>query len=474
MQLLLDKCEGLDTRPAWQAEDRFSLDTASNVQIDPGGSISTRPAILKVNDLHAKSVGLYARGGLLRTIVPSGQSYQALAPTGVIYDGIGRGGTYNYDDKISKVLGAESFGVSGIYGPHGYVALLRADTGLVEHHWIKEPPAAVATYVDTMMSALPFLPGKSIIRIANKIVATSPSEGYFRYCSTLTGPTDWTTSGDAGFENALQFVSGAREIIALGIHRGLLAVYYADAVQLWNMDEDPANISLAQVMNGPGTEFPGSVVNILGDGVFLSRSGFSNLTTAGLTGEAIFGDIGDKIKTLTASIVSTDSPLSLWSQKRGQMICVNGTTAYAYGVYPSAQETSWTTWTIPATVTALTENAGIVYLRIGNAYYRLDDTIGTDYDGNAIAWTVQTRPLNLGSMSAKALRHLTVQSTGASTWTPIVDGRVLTACAVTIPAGTTPIRSLFQGDGRRIALRGTGTGLTRIDGIEIEADKGGQ
>lgn len=470
-------CLGLDTRSSWAADDSFVLDTATSVQVDPGGSLSTRPAVVYVADLHAKSVGLYARGGYLRAIVPSGLSYQGTAPAGVIYDGIGRGGTYDYTDKIASVLAADSFGISAVSGPHGYVALLRADNGIVEHHWIKEPPASDATFTSTYVT-LPFSPGRSMLRIANKIVATSPTEGYFRYCSTVNGPIDWTTPGDAGFENAMQFVAGARDFVALGIHRGLLAVFYSDAVQLWQMDEDPANIDLMQVLNGPGTDFPGSVANVLGDAVFLSRSGFANLATATVTGEARFAAIGERIKSLTDAIAVPSTAISLWSQRRSQYLCAVGTTVYCYSVYAQGQGTSdfWTTWEMPAMVTAITENGGSVYLRSGSALYRLDDTTGTDYTGTDIAWAWSLRPLGLGAASVfnKELQHLTVQCTGAGTYTPVVDSRALTYNAVRFPAGTSPIRTLFNGHGRRVGIAANGSGRMRLDGLVIEAGAAGE
>lgn len=445
--------------------------------------------MVKFADVHAQSVGLYQRGGILRCLVPSGQSYQSTAPTGIIYDGIGQGGSFNYDNKISSILAAESFGISPVFGPHGYIAIMRSDTNLVEHHWIKEPPASVATYTDTWVRSLPFQPGSSMIRIADKIVATSPLEGYFRYCSTLNGPSDWVTTGDAGFEAAMQFVSGARSFIGLGIHRGLLAVFFSDAVQLWNMDSSPANIELHQVLNGPGTDFSGSIANILGDVIFLSHSGFASLATAivggvanpstpTVTGETRFSSVGERIKSLTASIPSTSTAVSLWSQKRCQYLCAVGTKIYCYSFYEGSEigpSNYWTVWDMPSSISAMAEVGGVVYVRSGNTVYSLDDTTGTNYTGSDLAWSFTLKPLGLNAPSLnKELTGLVIQCTGASTWTPIVDGRTLTFNAVTFPAGTVPIRSIINGEGRRISFSVTGTGRMRLDGAVIEAGLAGE
>ncbi len=487
MEATLTKCFGLDTRTAWADDDAWVLAASSNLQVDPGGSISTRPALVKVVDLSSSSVGLYARGGILRALVASGQSLQATAPTGVIYDPIGQGGTYDYSGKIGRITASDSFGVSPVYGPYGFVSFIRLDTGQVEQHWIKEPPATGATYTNTLL-VQPFQPGQSALKFANKIMVASPSEGYLRYCSTLNGPIDWTTAGDAGFEAVLQFINGTSTVTAIGVHRSFCAVFYADAVQLWALFEDPSENDLAQLLKGPGTSFPGSVSNILGDCIFLSASGFANLSTSaslsvanassssGVSSEARFAAIGERIKSLTSTIASTATPVSIWSQKRSQYLCAVGTTVYVYSVYTNGQATGdfWTTWTLPTTVDYMVEVDSVVYIRSGNTLYKLDDTTGTDYDGNAIAWSYTNRALSFGAPQVnKALRHLTVQSSGAITAIPVVDGRTLTALSITFPASTTPIRAVVGGQGRRLALACSGTGMTRIDGMVIEAGEAG-
>lgn len=487
MEATLSKCFGLDTRPAWADDDSFVLSAVSNLQVDPGGSLSTRPALRTVVALSSSSVGLYARGGVLRCLVPSGQSLQSTAPTGVIYDGIGQGGSFNYTSKIGRIVSADSFGISATTGPYGYVSFTRLDTGLIEQHWIKDPPASGATYVSTLVNQ-PFQPGASSLRFANKMMVASPSEGYLRYCSTLSGPADWTTAGDAGFEAVLQFVNGTSTVTALGIHRSFLAVFYADAVQLWNMFEDPTQNALVQLLKGPGTAFPGSVSNILGDCIFLSASGFANLATSnslsiantvsasGVSSEARFAAVGERIKSLTSSIASTATPVSVWSQKRSQYLCAIGATIYVYSVYTNAQATGdfWSVWTLPTTVDYMVEVGGVIYIRSGDTLYQLDDTSGTDYNGTDIAWSFTNRALGFKVPQInKACRHLTVQSSGAITAIPVVDGRTLTPLSVTFPASAVPIRAVMGGEGRRIAVACSGSGITRIDGMVIEVGKAG-
>jgi hypothetical protein len=471
-RLLLTKCKGIDTRPSWAEDDEFSLDLGTNLQVIPGGSIASRPARIKVCDLSGSSVGLYARGGKLRALVPSGQSLQATAPTEVIYDGIGQGGTFNYTGKIGRIVGVETYGTSQAYGPHGYVAFVRLDTGLVEHHWIKAPPASFASYVDTKVQ-LPFLPGRSMTKIGQHIIATDPVNGYIRGSSAINGPTDWTNPNDAFFEAALQHVSGSREITALGIHRGALAVFYSDAVQLWFIDVVPEANYLKETLNGPGTEFPGSVQNLYGDAFYLSRDVFSTLATATTSGQADYDDVGDRIRTLTASVLPGDPVVSVWSQKRGQYLVANGQTIYCFNFYPRAKEDTWTSWQMPENVEYIVENAGVVYYRSGNTVYRLDDTQGRDSGASSdISWSGLTRQMGFKNLQdrIKQLTRLIPQNTARCTYTPYVDGRVLTPARVTIPGGASPIGAHLTGSGRRIAIGFAGSGLMRIDGLTILAE----
>ena len=471
VDLTLYKCQGIDTREAWSEKDIYVLDEGDNIQILPGGAIASRPACIKVCDLSTSSVGLYARGGLLRSLVASGLSVQQTAPTEVVYDPIGQGGTFDYSGKIGRIVGAETFGTSQVYGPHGYIAFKRIDTALVEHHWIKEPPASGATFTSTKV-ALPFQPGEALTKVDTKLVATDPANGYFRYSSSLSAD-DWTSVGDAGFEAALQFVSGSREITALGVHRSSLAVFYSDAVQLWFMDPVPANIYRKEVMSGPGTTFPKSVANVYGDAYFLSNGVFSTLATATTVGQADYTDAGIKIKTLTSTIPSTAQVNGVWSQKRGQYLVAVDSQIYCFGFYPAANEKSWTRWQMPETIDYLVENNGVVYYRSGNVLYRLDDAVGRDSGvATDIAWNVLTIEMGFGRSQSriKSLNEIVAKNTARCTYTPIVDGRELTSHRVVFPASTSTIRSHFSGSGRRIAVRMAGTGLMRIDGIAMAAE----
>jgi hypothetical protein len=482
--LPMTKCLGIDTRPEW-GEDDWHLTQGSNLQILPGGTVTTRPGLVKDFDAHAQSKGLYSRGGALRAVIPSGAgNYAAATPAGLIYDRIGQGGTFDYTNKIGAVIANETFGFDPVQGPSGYLAVQRADLGTIEHHWVQAQSDTLTDYAATKV-ALPFQPSAGLVKLANKLFATDPANGYMRFCSSLNGADDWTTAGDAGFEDPRQFASGYREMVALGVHRGvasptggsqaLIAVMFRDALQLWYVDTTPSNNAFKQQLIGPGTEYPLSCVNVLGDLWFLGRNGFSALQNALQSAEAKYADIGAPVQTLTAAIASGANVISLWSQRRSQFLCFVGTTVYVLSYYPLWQEQFWTTWTLPYAVDAACEKDGVVYVRSGTAVYHLDDTVDTDAgQSSKIAYTFLSQTMGLGSSTRqKSLKRITVQNSGAATYTPVMDGRVLTGNGVTFPGGAGAIGATFQGRGRRFALKITGSGSMRLVGLEIQAEYGG-
>lgn len=461
----VDRFLGIDTRPGRYGEDRPALVTGSNVSIASGGAIRLRPALRLEAALSSESVGLYARGGRLRAVVPGGQSLQATAPSIITYDPIGNGVAYPLG-TLDRLVAAESYGAHHIFGPHGYVAVKRTD-GLTEHHWIKEPPASGATAVSTKVQ-LPFPPGESLLKLAGKMWAPSPVDGQIGFSASASGPDDWTTTGDAGFLPAQAHVSGARDLVALCHYRGRLAAFFPDAVQVWGVDADPELHALEQVLNGPGVIMPGAVANVLGDVIYLSRGGFRSLSTATVTGEASENDVGSRIRTLTDAITGTRA-VSLWSQARSQFLCAIGSTVYVCTIIPGEKLTEWTTWTLPVDVDYLTEEAGVLYVRSGDNLYRLDEDESADTAG-AITATLETRPLTLKAPGRmKTLHYLVVRQTAAASWQLIVDG-------VALPARTLPacspksLRVPLAGEGRQIAIRVTTTAGWRLEGLSLEYD----
>lgn len=462
----IDRWEGLDRRPTSVTEDRPQLNIADNVQIDLGGQIRLRPALVKIADLSASSTGLYSRGNRLRVVVPGGFNHAITAPPGVTYDSIGKAGA-SFVGPYARLHVAETYGASGIVGPFGYVCVQRGNVN--EHHWIRElvPNDAIAT--TTIVESLPFSPGAGLVKLASKLWATDPSTGQVRYSSSVNGANDWLSVDDAGSLAVLQHVAGSRDVVTLSHYRGRLAVFFGDAVQLWAVDPDPRRIFLEQVLNGPGVESPRVVANVQGDVFFLGRGGFRTLSTATVTGEAHDTDIGAPIEDLTRGVdtVATNA-VAIWSQARSQYLCAVGSTVFVLTYSPLAKMKAWTRWILPVAVDYMCENNGQVFIRSGNVYYQLDDTSAIDVGGVGVTGTIQSDLWSFGAPGIrKHLEWLTVRQTTSASWNMIVDNVSLPVRQ--IPGGNIPQRVPLGGMGRQIAIRATVTGLPwRLEGLAIE------
>lgn len=469
---------GLDTRPGRFGTDEPTLVSASNADVIPGGAIRGRSRLRKLMDLDAQSVGLYARGGLLHAVVPGGQSIVSADPSQIVYDPIGTGtaaAPVAYPlSKLSRLIAAETYGSSAQYGPFAYVALLRSDTNQVEHHYCQDPLASAATAVATKVS-LSFQPGQSLLKLATKMWAPNPGAGTVPFTHSVNGPTDWSTSAPfvgAGFLPVIQHSAGNHLVSTLSHYRNQLAVFFEDSIQLWNVGADPALMSIGPVFNGPGTPFPGSVANVQGDMIYLSRGGFRAMSQTQYSGQPNEEDfLGARIKSLTATIPSTSRALSLWSQTRQQYLCAIGSTVYALIHAPTEDGgglSAWTTWSLPVTADYLVEVSGNLYLRSGNTLYLFDDSATSDPSGATVTMTVQLRDMTMGAPAMrKYVQWCTIQATATVSVSLVVDGVVLPAR--TIPAVGSPIRFPLLGQGKRIALKITSTAPgVRIDGISLE------
>lgn len=386
---------GQDARPIAETGDAKTFRDSLNIDLTTDGSVQARDGLRPIATLDSHSVGLYTLNGTLRTVVPSGHSLPAALaanPT-IFYDAIGDGSAYAYG-SISKLTAVTSWGVNPAQGAYPYLCIQR-DTGHYEHHWITSipapsvngspPPAYVpSTAPANTKIALGFEPGESLLKIQDKICAPDNTNGVVRFSSTRNGPSDWTAVSDAGFLPVLQHSTGDRQMKALGVYDTMMAVIFTDSVQFWKMSPDPALHELTRVMNGPGTDFARSVVNVRGDLIYFSRGTFSSLHTVAYSGQLTEGDIGAMIAPLTQLYPSTVTPIALWSQARAQYICAFGADVWVYTSSPTSKVFGWRKWVLPVAVEYMVECAGKLYVRSANTVYVFDPTYA---DGTTFQWT---------------------------------------------------------------------------------------
>lgn len=417
--LRLDSWLGLDLRRNAAVADPRTLSVADNVSLTIGGGIERRDALVKVCDVSSSSVGLFSANGALRTVVPGGQSLQDTRPAEVIYEPVGDGAAYGLT-FLTKFHAVEVIASSGTDQAYPYVVIENSN-GKIEHHWLTARPALTSSAVNTKIDT-GFDPGTLLAKASGKLYADDPASGNVRFSSIVNGPTDWTFPRDAGTLPVRSNSVGDTRTTALGIFDSSLAVMFGDAVQLWDVAADPSKTRLRTVLNGPGTDAPGTVENVLGDLFYLSRGGFRDLRVAVVTGQPHEGGVGSKIQEATKDLdLTTSPPISLWSQARSQYLCAVGTKVFAYTLNPTNRIAGWTTWDLPVSVTDLVEHDGELFVRSGNTVYKFVADVVYDHGGVSIPYDARPQLLDGKSSQRKRWNRIEVTQTGKTTLSYYLD-----------------------------------------------------
>ena len=382
---------GLDRRSLQSGADTSSVWSAVNVDLTTSGGFRRRDGLLEHAELPPNTLGLYALAGKLHVAVPAGHGYQGSLPPDIQGDVFGDSDTGATEvDRYTRVSAQSSWGASSTLGALPYL-VLKTSAGQYVHHWIDRQPLTAGAFVRTRVDT-GFEPGPDLEKVEQKFYAPDRTVGVIRYSSTEFGPRFWSevqAPDDAGFLAVNEHALSDPEIQGVTTHQGRLVVVFADSMQFWDVDPDPALFKLDFTLNGPGTRVFGSLAPVIGDVYYLSEGGFRSLATQTQTGELREGDIGASIRDLTAELagVDNDNVIAIWSQARSQYLCfVNrdepGTdglcTVFAFTLSPTFSITGWTTWELPILVDYVTELNGVLYIRRGDMVYKFDAASETD------------------------------------------------------------------------------------------------
>lgn len=387
--------QGIDRRNIQVGSDPSTVYDAVDVDLTPGGSLRRRDGSQVVADLPPGTFGLYALGGSLRVAAPAGQGLASGAPPGIAFDVFGTSASASTDPaEYARVSSVSNWGAVAGRGAQPYLSFLRAD-GEYEHHWINDTPARLDGAINTRVR-LPFRPGPDVVKLQGKLLAVDRDTGIVRFCSTVQGPSAWDerdAPADAGFISPLEHALSDPSPKGLTTYQGRLLVVYEQAMQVWEMDPDPANHVFVAAYNGPGTQLFGSLSSVVGDVFYFSEGGFRSMATQTVTGELRQGDVGAPIEDLTRAFHDVDPSRvrSLWSQARSQYLCAfnsdtaDESTVFAFTRVADTRIQGWTRWELPYAVDYMAELDGALYVRSGDTVYRLREGYATDDapDGSA-------------------------------------------------------------------------------------------
>lgn len=348
-----------------------------NAHVTTGLATQKRPGLTKVADLEAGTKGLFAAFGKLHTFYGDGTIAHAntlFQANKVVFSGGAQ--------AVADVPFADVFN-GFIYAAVQYIG------GQIEHHYIDGSPTthiADANCPDT----------KACIKIASKIFSVGAGSGdVVRYCKT-GDPRDWTTASDAGFLPTGLNSRGDRSANALGIYQGKLVVLSRDGAQVWQVDPDPTAMKLETIVENVGTSFPRTVANVAGDLYFLSDYGFRSITTLQLTNNLADVDVGSPIDTLVRPETRAPgvNPKSFYFYGTGQYVCAIGNRLFVYSISRTAKIAAWSQYFLSHPVDAFAELGQELYIRSGDAVYKLDEAVSTD-DNTQYEVLIQLPYMNL-------------------------------------------------------------------------------
>ncbi len=202
--------------------------------------------------------------------------------------------------------------------------------------------------------------------------------------SATVAPKDWSSADDAGFLPVGLQNYGANPVAAMGLYRGNLAVFNAEALQLWQIDEDPASMSLLDALPIGSTQHR-AIAAVANDLIFLASQGVRSIGIAASSTNFQAGDVGMPIDVLIQAWLqdTTVVPRGLYYPAAGQywlMFAKGGQTeVFVYSMTQIGQVGAWSRYVFPFEVHAWAIQGDSLYLRSADRIYRMvDGAIGDE------------------------------------------------------------------------------------------------
>lgn len=361
--LSIEEFAGLDLRAVTTRADISSFRTADNVVMTASKGAKTRPGSEIVAKASPYSKGLFGANGKLYAVAPSGYPviYNTLSPL-LQYVFIGDGAGYDAG-YIDDVISFETYNETSVGLGIPYVVIRNRD-GIYEHHYADDVPDGGGDITNTLVD-LPFYPSAPLIKLSERLYAGSNADGNIHYCR-IGDPRDWTPSVDSDGPGAIPFsrhAPNSQTLKGLTYFRKLMVAVFADSMQLWAVDTNQANITLVELLNGPGSEYRRALANVLGDTFYFSRGGFRSLRSVLIEGQRDESNIGMKVEPLTEGLSTDPEPVALWSQSRGEYLVSFGNRVLCFRYIPSEEVFGWSTWTLPFTITDWVEIGSRIFCR---------------------------------------------------------------------------------------------------------------
>lgn len=223
----------------------------------------------------------------------------------------------------------------------------------------------------------PNCPNTTIVAIAASKVFCGDDD-IVRYSATVN-PLDWSSADDAGYLPTGLQNYGANPVAAMGLYRGNLIPFNAEAFQLWQVDEDPASMSLLDALPMGSTQHH-AMAPVSNDLFFLASQGVRTVGIAASSTNFQAGDVGMPIDPLVQQAMSDGAvPMGLYFPAAGQYWLMfprdDATHVFVYTMTRIGQVGAWSRYEFPFVVEDWAIAGDALYLRSGDLVHRVDDQV---------------------------------------------------------------------------------------------------
>lgn len=226
----------------------------------------------------------------------------------------------------------------------------------------------------------------------NKIYTTVQDYIYFSALANaeVWDPDDNTYPG-AGFVRLVDFSGESESLSGIASYGNYLSVFGYSTITLMQVDPDPENNQVVQIIEGTGTRYPGSIQSYGSqDVLYLDESGIRSVKarqytdTPGVTdvGSAIDDIVISNLKDITQDQINNIQ--SIIDPESGRYwICI-GDTAYVLSAFPSAKIVAWSTYKMPFDTTDLVVSNRRVWVRADDKLYLYGGDDNNTYDSSKV------------------------------------------------------------------------------------------